>query len=196
NSFKLFQLAKKLPFFTHFLYSFPSVALLCNSKKPSTGQKIAKFRYNPKRLNEFSKKIAKNNTAFLALFIFLSVTATIYAQQMTPEQVVQKQLEAYNQRDIEKFMSVIDPEVVFYNFSDGKKTMEGASACRAFYTSLFEASPKLHSTILTRTVFGNKVLDHESISGRNGKEGLLELLLIYEVHNEKIIEVTVLRKEE
>jgi len=115
---------------------------------------------------------------------------------MTPEEVVQKQLETYNNRDIDGFMSTIDENVTFHNFSDGKLTMIGSEACRVFYTNLFESSPKLHSTILTRTVFGNKVIDHESIIGRNGNDEVLELILIYEVENEKIIKVTVLRKEE
>jgi len=42
--FKLFPFAKKLPFFIHFLPFSPSIALLCNSKKPSNGQKISNFR--------------------------------------------------------------------------------------------------------------------------------------------------------
>ncbi len=132
----------------------------------------------------------------LTLLLFLVATQTIAAQQMTPEQVVQKQLETYNNRDLKGFMSVIDPQVVFYNFSDGQKTIEGANACEEFYAALFEASPDLHSTILTRTIFGNKVIDHESITGRNGNSDVLELVLIYEVHSEKITKVTVLRKEE
>jgi len=49
NSFKLFQLAKKLSFCIHscpissfrrVLSFYPSVTLLCNSKKSSTGQKM------------------------------------------------------------------------------------------------------------------------------------------------------------
>lgn len=114
---------------------------------------------------------------------------------MTPEQVVQKQLESYNQRDIDGFMSVIDDNVIFYDYSDGNVTMSGAVACKEFYAKLFEASPGLYSTILQRISFGNKVIDHERIAGRNGNKDLLELILIYEVEKEKIIKVTVLRKE-
>ncbi len=56
NSFKLFQLAKKLSFCTHILSFFSSVAMLCNKKKPSTGHKMINFRINQKSLNEFIKK--------------------------------------------------------------------------------------------------------------------------------------------
>ncbi|NNK75239.1 MAG: SnoaL-like domain-containing protein, partial [Maribacter sp.] len=115
--------------------------------------------------------------------------------EMTPEQVVQKQLEFYNQRDINGFMSLIDHNVIFFDYSAGHITMSGATACMEFYSKLFEASPNLHSTILHRIGFGNKVIDHELITGRNGNKDAIELILIYEVNKEKIIRVTVLRKE-
>lgn len=114
---------------------------------------------------------------------------------MTPEQVVQKSMEAYNNRNIEDFMLVMDEDVTFYNFSDGAVTMQGTQACSKFYDALFKASPQLNSTVLTRTVFGNTIIDHEYITGRNGSIEAIELVLIYEVENEKIIKITVLRKE-
>ncbi len=60
NSFKLFAFAKKLLFFVHLKAFFPSVALLCNLKKPSNGQKMTKFRLNAKSLNEFNTLVNKN----------------------------------------------------------------------------------------------------------------------------------------
>jgi hypothetical protein len=131
----------------------------------------------------------------ILFFILLSTISPLKAQEMTPEQVVQKQLETYNQRDIDGFMSLIAENVTFYNFSDGNITMSGASACKEFYSNLFEASPNLHSTVLQRTIFGNKIIDYEHITGRNGNKDIVELILIYEVKKEKIIKVTVLRKE-
>ncbi len=129
-----------------------------------------------------------------AFCISVLMATTLLAQKMTPEQVVQKQLETYNNRDIDGFMSFIDDHVTFHDFSDGSITMKGFDACKEFYGALFNASPNLHSTILTRTVFENKVIDHESIKGRNGNDELLELVLIYEVNSEKITKITVLKK--
>jgi hypothetical protein len=113
---------------------------------------------------------------------------------MSPEQVVQKQLEAYNLKDIEGFMAVIDKDVSFHDFSTNQTTLSGSEECRAYYTNLFNASPNLHSLILKRTVFDNTIIDHERITGRNGNIDITELVLIYEVANEKIIRVTVLNK--
>lgn len=132
----------------------------------------------------------------LPLFLYMVFSvSTANAQKMTPEQVVQKSMESYNARNIDEFMSVMDAQVTFHNFSDGAITMQGIAACREVYSALFEASPDLNSTVLTRTVFGNKIIDHEYIVGRNGSKDPMELVLIYEVENEKIVKVTVLRKE-
>lgn len=135
-------------------------------------------------------------TVSILFFILFSSISPLTAQVMTPEQVVQKQLETYNQRDIDGFMSLIADNVTFYNYADGNITMSGASACKEFYSNLFEASPNLHSTVLQRIIFGNKIIDYERITGRNGNKDIVELILIYEVNKEKIIKVTVLRKEE
>lgn len=134
-------------------------------------------------------------TLLILFFILFSIISPLKAQEMTPEQVVQKQLETYNQRDINGFMSLIAENVTFHAFSDGKITMAGASACKEFYSNLFEASPNLHSTVLQRTIFGNKIIDHERITGRNGNKDIVELILIYEIEKELITKVTVLRKE-
>jgi len=129
---------------------------------------------------------------FLVFFLVLALTSI--SAQMTPEEVVQKQLETYNNLDIEGFMSVIDANITMHDFSTGEITLEGYDACKKLYVDLFEASPKLHSKILTRTVFDNKVIDHEYITGRKGSDTPLELVLIYEVNNEKITKMTVMRK--
>lgn len=113
---------------------------------------------------------------------------------MNPENIVQKQLEAYNERNIEAFMEVIDKEVTFHDFATHKTTISGYEACKVYYDALFKASPNLNSRIVNRTVFDNKVIDHELITGRNGKTERTEMVLIYEVANEKIIRVTVLTK--
>ena len=93
-------------------------------------------------------------------------------------------------------MSVIDTNITMHDFSTGKVTLKGYDACKKVYSDLFVASPKLHSKILTRTVFDNKVIDHEFITGRKGSDTPIELVLIYEVNKGKISKISVLRKQE
>lgn len=131
-----------------------------------------------------------------AFCISVLMATTLLAQNMTTEQVVQKQLDTYNNKDIDGFMSVIAQNVAVHDFTTGEITVEGFEACKKIYSALFEASPKLHSKILTRIVFENKVIDHEYITGRKGSDTPIELVLIYEVNNEKITKITVMRKQE
>ncbi len=98
-----------------------------------------------------------------------------------PEQVVQRNLECYNNRDIKGFMESFSADITLYTFPDPEPTLEGLEAIQNFYSRLFEASPKLHSTILNRIVFDNKIIDHERIVGRMGSDAALEIVVVYEV---------------
>jgi len=115
------------------------------------------------------------------------------AQNMTPEQIVQKQLDTYNQRDIEGFMALFSPDVTLYNQGDPKPIASGFDEVKKLYTRLFDQSPTLHSTLTNRIVLGQTVIDHESITGRMGKAEAIELVVIYEVKSQKIWRVTVIR---
>jgi hypothetical protein len=116
------------------------------------------------------------------------------AQQLSPEQVVQNNLDFYNKRHIDGFMSYFRDDVTIVNFSDSKIIAKDSKEVRKIYDDMFKISPNLHSTIVKRIVLGNKVIDHESIIGRNGSMEILELVLIYEVADDKIFKITVLRK--
>ncbi|MFT6873568.1 MAG: hypothetical protein ACJAVN_002588 [Roseivirga sp.] len=115
------------------------------------------------------------------------------SQTMTPEQVVQKQLDSYNSRDIKGFMSVIADDVSLYNLGDSKAISFGHISVEVIYQNLFDKSPKLRSVLENRIVMGNVIIDHEKITGRMGSDDLLELTVIYEVKGQKIHKITVVR---
>ncbi len=112
---------------------------------------------------------------------------------LSPEEIVQKQLEAYNSRDMETYISLFSDDVEFYNYGDHTLTMEGKEACRNFYQDLFDASPNLHSTTLKRIVHNNVVIEHESITGRKGLTQAITMVLIFVIENKKISKVTVIK---
>jgi hypothetical protein len=135
-----------------------------------------------------------NTTKYLVSLVIWFVTLPIMAQQTNPELVVQANLDAYNAQDLEGFMSYFSENVTMYNFNDGAQTANGIAAVRAIYEPYFEASPNLHSKILKRTVFDNKVLDYEYITGARGSKEPFEIVLIYEVENDKITKMTAIHK--
>ena len=115
-------------------------------------------------------------------------------QARTPEEITQENLDFYNQRNLDGFMSSFTDTIALYTFGKTDAVAKGKEAIRNLYKGLFDASPKLHSTILHRTVMGNKVIDHESITGRKGSDIPIELILIYEVSGDKIVRMTVIRE--
>ena len=100
----------------------------------------------------------------------------------SPEAVVQAQLEAYNAGDIDAFMATFHPEAVLFAIGDPIPRAQGRDAVRAIYADLFARSPDLHSELVHRAVLGNRVIDHERITGREGGD-VLELLMVYEVED-------------
>ena len=110
------------------------------------------------------------------------------------EKLVQENLNSYNNMDIETYMDSFSEDIELHAFYENKPLLVGLKAFREFYEKLFEESPQLHSTVLKRIVFENTVIDHERILGRQGMTGAFEIVMLYEVENEKISRMTVLRK--
>ena len=102
-----------------------------------------------------------------------------------PAEVVRRQLDAYNARDIETFMSAWAVDAQYFEYPD-TLLASGAEQIRARHEARFR-EPDLHGQLLTRTVLGNCVVDHERVT-RNFPEGVgqVEVVAIYEVQGEKI----------
>jgi len=118
---------------------------------------------------------------------------TLNGQFQGPEVIVQKNLEAYNKRNISVFMGYFSDEIAVYNFNDNTPTLKGLEQVETFYQKLFDNSPALYSEITKRIVIGNKVIDHERITGRNKSNDIIEFVLIYEVHEQLINKITVVK---
>ena len=125
------------------------------------------------------------------LIFAFSLMSSIFAQ--SPEQVVQLQLEAYNEGDIDKFMSVFSEDIQLWTLGESQPWSKGMDSVRSVYANLFENSPNLHSVVMTRSIIGNKVIDYERITGRNGGK-VLYLVMIYEVRDGKIFRATAVRE--
>ena len=129
----------------------------------------------------------------LLIPILLAFSLTALAQR-PPEAIVQENLDHYNNRNIEGFMQSFPNDIALYEFGKCEPSYQGLEAIRNAYQKLFDASPALHSTIVHRSVVGTKVIDHERITGRSGKDEPLELMMVYEVNETQITKMTVIRK--
>ncbi|MGF1563948.1 MAG: nuclear transport factor 2 family protein [Flavobacteriales bacterium] len=110
----------------------------------------------------------------------LTIPTTLIAQTL-PREVVQAQLDAYNAGDIDAFLAVFAEDAKLYRLGNDEPFAAGKVQLRTLYGKLFENSPDLHSEVTTRTVIGNRVIDYERITGRNGQAEPWFIVMIYEV---------------
>lgn len=98
---------------------------------------------------------------------------------------VQKQLEAYNARDIDEFMLWWADDCQYYAFPS-TLLASGVADIRARHIERFK-EPNLHGKLLNRVAVGNVVVDHETVV-RDFPQGTgeVDVICIYEVENGKI----------
>ena len=101
------------------------------------------------------------------------------------EAVVQRQLNAYNARDIEALMATYAEDAQQFEHPS-KLLASGSAEIRERFLGRFK-EPNLHAQLLNRIVAGNMVIDHEQVT-RTFPEGTgkIDLVAMYEVQNGKI----------
>ncbi len=104
-----------------------------------------------------------------------------------PADVVQRQLNAYNARDIEAFLATYHPDARLYGFPDTLQS-QGHEAMRRTYQGMFTELPDLHARVPRRIVVGNYVIDEEIVSGLPDGQ-VFQATAIYEVSDGRISRV-------
>lgn len=100
------------------------------------------------------------------------------------EQIVQKQLDYYNAHDLEKFVELYHDDIEILNLIDNKLMYKGIQTLKERYTERFKL-PKLHAELANRIVIGNKVIDHELVTGIREDE-VVKAVAVYEVDDNLI----------
>jgi len=104
----------------------------------------------------------------------------------SPEAIVQRQLNAYNARNLEAFLDTYSEDVEIYGFP-ATQMSKGKEAMRKNYAGMFAGLPNLYCKIENRIVNGNVVIDKEKVRFADTYE---YAVAIYEVKNGKISKVT------
>jgi hypothetical protein len=90
-------------------------------------------------------------------------------------EVIQRQLAAYNQRNVDAWLATYAPDAV-QRSSDGQLLAQGNEAIRA-RTAPRMQDPKLHAKLMQRCVMGEVVVDYEIVT-RQLPEGLAEIEMV------------------
>ncbi|MBI2516813.1 MAG: nuclear transport factor 2 family protein [Opitutae bacterium] len=102
-----------------------------------------------------------------------------------PAVVVQRQLDAYNARDLDTLLAIYADDAQTFEHP-AKLLARGTTELRERFALRFQ-EPNLHAALLQRTVMGHIVVDHERVT-RTFPEGpgTVELMMIYEVRDGRI----------
>lgn len=114
-----------------------------------------------------------------------SATRLAMVGEVSAELLVQQQLEAINNRNMESFLDRYSDKIQFIQYPD-KVVFEGKESMRSYYQPIFDSVPDLQCKIKTLISMGTKVISEEFClaNGVNGRE-----VTIYEVENGKISKV-------
>ena len=104
---------------------------------------------------------------------------------MSPEAVVQRQLDAYNARDIDALIAIYAADAQMFEHP-AKLLAKGSVDLRQRFLVRFK-EPNLHAQLLKRVVMKNTVIDHERVTRTfPDGPGTAELVMIYQVENDRI----------
>lgn len=98
---------------------------------------------------------------------------------MDPVEFAQRQLDAYNARDLDRFAAEYAEGVLVFRPPQPEPVLRGRQALKDHYRNTRFNLPGLHAELLSRMTFGNKVIDHERVHGVSVEP--LEGAAVYEV---------------
>jgi len=104
--------------------------------------------------------------------------------ETAPATVVDRHLAAYNARDLAAFTAEFAEDVKVYRPPAAEPVIVGKPALAEFYGKKRFNKVGLHSEILQRIVMGNKVIDHERITGL--KDQPIEATVVSQVSSGRI----------
>ncbi len=102
-----------------------------------------------------------------------------------PEALAQRQLNAYNAKDLEAFCAPYSEDVQVID-ADGQVKSRGMEAFKARYKEMFQRYPELHCQLVKRILLDRFVVDEELITGREKPH---HGVAIYEIRDGKIATV-------
>ena len=107
---------------------------------------------------------------------------------MTPAEVAQAQLDAYNAQDLEAYCGFFTEDVVVADVG-GEVTSRGIEAYRTRYAGTFAKFPGNRADLVNRIVLGDTVIDHERVDRGDGATPLFEVAAIYSFRGDRIARV-------
>ncbi|WP_395377329.1 nuclear transport factor 2 family protein [Marinicella sp. W31] len=109
---------------------------------------------------------------------------------MTPREIANLQLLAYNARDIDAFCALFDDQAELIDLPSSNTIATGIDEIRTFYEGRF-SEPDLQCTVHAHSDIGNFAIDRETVYGL--PDSPVDVVAMYEVIEDKIQRVFFIR---
>lgn len=106
---------------------------------------------------------------------------------ITPEELIQKQVDAYNAHDLDAFVACFGKDIEFRTMDGNVNPEKGTVALRKGYADLFKRFPELRVKVLKRIRQGAYVIDQQQAEGMGPNP--VTVTAIYQIDQDKIIRV-------
>ena len=103
------------------------------------------------------------------------------------EAPVQRQLEAYNAHDLDRFVAEYSDDILVFRPPAAEPVISGKRAFAEHYARNRFNLPELHATVVSRIVSGDIVVDHEQVTGL--PDGPRAAVAVYRVKQGRIAAV-------
>jgi hypothetical protein len=103
------------------------------------------------------------------------------------EALVERQLAAYNARDLERFLACYAEDITTWRVPGTEPVLRGRAQFAEFYATQRFNREGLRAEIVNRMVLGLRVIDHERIFGV--RDAPFEVIVAYEVGGGLIVRV-------
>jgi hypothetical protein len=101
---------------------------------------------------------------------------------------VDRQLHAYNERDLQALLACFAPEICVYEVGTEAPVLRGIEALREKYEESFKKNPAVYASLERREVHDRFVTDFERLSGlQDGHDRRIKV--IYEVRGAQIVRI-------
>lgn len=97
----------------------------------------------------------------------------------TAVEVVQRQVDAYNARDLDRFVAQFSDDVEVFRPPSAQPAISGKAGLAEYYAANRFNLPALRAEILNRIALGSRVIDHERIHGVRDEP--FEVAAVYDV---------------
>lgn len=145
-------------------------------------------------MNPLLTKILRLVRLPITLGFLLVANPDVLAQRITPQQLVQQQIDAYNNHNATMFAAPYADTTTLYTFPDKVLArFQNRKEIEAYYAKFFADQPNLHCDVANQMIVGNTVIVHEKISGWTNRPNF-DSLVIYHIENDKIVSVHFVRR--